>query len=131
MAFDIKIITPKGVYLEDRVDSLTVKFVSGYRTILTGHYPLVGSLDIAPMHMMKGNNTLYYSLNGGAISVEKERVVLVVNSIEGKNEIDIDRANASKERAEKRLAIKDQEIDLKRASISLAKALSRIKTYNS
>ncbi len=130
MAFDIVIITPKGIYLEDRVDSLTVKMTSGYRTILSGHYPLIGTLDIAPMHIKKGTNTLYYSLNGGALNVTKDKTILVVNSIESQDEIDIERANASKERALKRLNEKLEETDLKRASASLARALSRIKTFN-
>ena len=82
MALDLVIITPKGIYLEDRVDALTVKMTTGYRTILGGHYPLIGTLDIAPMHTTKGNNKMYYSLNGGAINVSKEKVTLIVNSIE-------------------------------------------------
>ena len=131
MAFNLVIITPKGVYLEERVDSLTVKMTSGYRTILSGHYPLVGTLDIAPMHIIKGTNTMYYSLAGGALNVTKEKVTIITNSIEAKEDIDIERANASKERAEKRLKEKLEETDLKRASASLARALARIKTYNS
>ena len=131
MALNLVIITPKGIYLEERVDALTVKMTSGYRTILGGHYPLIGTLAIAPMHITKGDNKMFYSVSGGALNVSKEKVTLITNAIEAKDDIDIDRANASKERAEKRLKEKLEETDLKRASASLARALSRIKTYNS
>ena len=130
MAFDLKIITPEGVYLEDRVDSLSVKLTTGYRTILTHHYPLVGTLDFAPMHIIKGKNTMYYSLHGGVIRVEKDIVTLITNSIEHKDDIDIKRAMDSKARAEKRLSERLDETDIKRAELSLKRALSRIKTYN-
>ncbi len=130
MAFNLLIITPKGVYLEDRVDSLTLKMVSGYRTILSSHYPLVGMLDVAPAYIKRGNNITHYSLNGGVLNITKEKVVVIASSIESQKEIDIERANKAKERAEHRIQEKDENLDLKRANAALARALSRIKTFN-
>ncbi len=129
MSFHLVIISPKGVYLDDNVDSLSVKLTSGYRTILSGHTPLIGALDYAPMHILKNNVTTYYSLNGGALNVTKDKVVLIVNSIESKDEIDILRAENAKKRAMDRLASKDPNIDIKRAEAALHRAISRIKTY--
>lgn len=131
MSFHLVIISPNGVYLDDNVDSLSVKLTSGYRTILSGHTPLIGSLDYSPMHIIKNNVTTYYSLNGGALNVTKEKVVLIVNSIESKDEIDIDRAQRAKQRAMDRIACKDPNIDIKRAEAALYRAISRIKTYES
>ena len=130
MAFDLRIITPEGTFLEDRVDSLTVKLTTGYRTILKGHYPLFGTLDFAPMHLMKGDNTMYYSLHGGVLRVNNDSVTIITSSIEHKNDIDLKRAMDSKARAEKRLSERLEETDIKRAELSLKRALSRIKTYN-
>lgn len=129
MSFHLVIISPKGVYLDDNVDSLSVKLTSGYRTILSGHTPLIGALDYAPMHTLKNNVTTYYSLNGGALNVTKDKVVLIVNSIESKDEIDILRAENAKKRAMDRLQSKDPNIDIKRAEAALYRAISRIKTY--
>lgn len=129
MAFNLLIITQKGIYLDDRVDSLTLKMVNGYRTILSNHYPLVGLVDVAPAYTKKGDNVIHYSINGGVINVGKEKVVVIANSVESQKEIDIERAKKAKERAENHLKSKDENIDMKRASAALARALSRIKTY--
>ena len=128
MAFNLLIITPKGTYLEDRVDSLTLKMVGGYRTILTNHYPLIGLVDVAPAYTKKGNNVIHYSLNGGLLNVTKDKVVVIANSIESQKEIDVERAKSAKVRAEERLKSKDENIDLKRANTALLRAISRIKT---
>ena len=126
MGFLLEIITPKGIYFNQEVDSLTVKLSSGYRTLLKGHAPLIGSLDYALMHFVKDGKVEEFALHGGAINVTKDKVSLVCNAIESKKEIDKDRALAAKERAEKRLKEKGSDIDLKRAQLALQRALVRL-----
>ena len=126
MGFLLQIITPRGVYFEKEVQSLTVKLGSGYRTLLAGHAPLIGSLAYAPMHFVKDGKLEEFAVHGGAINVTKEKVSLVCNAIENKKEIDKNRALAAKERAEKRLKDKDPNIDLKRAELALQRALVRL-----
>ena len=126
MGFSLQIITPRGVYFDQEVQSLTVKLSSGYRTILKGHAPLIGSLAYAPMHLIKDGKTEEFALHGGAINVTKEKVSLVCNAIERKSEIDLARAKKAKERAEKRLQEKDPNLDVKRAQLALQRALIRV-----
>jgi len=126
MGFLLQIITPKGIYFDKEVESLTVKLSSGYRTILKGHTPLIGSLAYAPMHLVMGGKTEEFALHGGALNVTKEKVSLVCNAIERKSEIDLARAKKAKERAEKRLQDKDPDIDVKRAQLALQRALIRV-----
>lgn len=130
MQFSIEIITPKGIYLTKKVDSLTIKLTSGYRTFLAGHLPLIGSLAYAPMHTISNGITDNYAVHGGAINVTKEKVIVICNAIEHAKDIDAARAKASKERAEKRLQGKDINIDIKRAQLSLQRALARLETVN-
>lgn len=130
MSFKIAIISPKGIYLEEEVDSLSVKLTSGYRTILTHHIPLIGALAYAPMHFVKGAKVEYFAIHGGAISVKDNKVSLIVNGIEAKKDIDIERAKEAKKRAENRLDNKnDINIDVERARHALLRAIARIKTY--
>lgn len=128
MDFFIEIITPRGIYLSEKVSSLTVKLTSGYRTFLAGHEALIGSLDYAPMHIIKNGVTNYYAIHGGAVNVTKEKITLLCNAIEHANDIDVARALESKERAEKRLSEKDENLDVKRARLALARALARLQT---
>lgn len=128
-SFNLEIITPKGLYFSDKVESLNIKLTSGYRTFLKGHIPLIGALDYAPMHLVKDGKTIYYAVHGGAINVQKEKITVICNSIERKDEIDIDRAKEAKARAEERINSKDPNIDIKRAKVALIRAIARIKTY--
>ena len=130
MGFLLEIVTPKGIYFSNEVDSLTIKLTSGYRTFLAGHIPLIGSLSYAPMHFSKEGKIEEFALHGGAINVTKEKVSVVSNAIESKKEIDQERALAAKERAEKRLKEKDPNIDIKRAQLALQRALVRLELAN-
>lgn len=131
MGFLLEIVTPRGVYFKKEVDSLTVKLTSGYRTILKGHTPLIGSLAYAPMHTISGGKVDNYALHGGAINVTKEKVTLIVNAVEHAKDIDVARAKAAKERAESRLSKKDPDLDIKRAQLALSRALVRIEVNSS
>ena len=126
MNFKLEIITPRGVYFNQEVSSLTVKLGSGYRTLLAGHAPLIGSLAYAPMHLIKDGKMEEFAIHGGAINVTREKVSLVCNAIERKSEIDAVRAQKAKERAEKRLKDKDPNLDIKRAELALKRALVRL-----
>ena len=126
MGFLLEIVTPRGVYLTKQVDSLTVKLTSGYRTILKGHAPLIGSLGYAPMHTITTGKVDNYAIHGGAINITKEKVTLIVNAVEHAKDIDAARAKAAKERAESRLSKKDPNLDIKRAQLALTRALVRL-----
>ena len=131
MSFQLVIISPRGVYLNKEVESLTVKLTSGYRTILSHHANLIGALAYAPMHFVEKGKTYQFAIHGGAISIKDNKVSLIVNAVEAKEEIDIKRAKDAKDRAEQLLAKKDTDIniDVKRAELALARAMARIKTY--
>ena len=60
---------------------------------------------------------------------QSDQANILTDAIEGRTEIDIERAQRSKERAERRLAKKDSKTNIKRAEIALAKAINRIYVY--
>ena len=71
------------------------------------------------------------AVSGGFIEVRKGKVVILAESAELPGEIDVDRAQASKERAERRLKDKQQaEVDFLRAEMALQRALNRIDVYH-
>ena len=126
MDFSLEIITPRGIYLSEKVTSLTIKLSSGYRTFLAGHTPLIGSLGYAIAHTVKNGKFDYYAIHGGAINVTKEKITVICNAIEHSKDIDVARAKASKARAEERIKSKDINIDVKRAELALSRALVRL-----
>lgn len=127
--FLLEVVTPeRKVYAQD-VNMIVVKGVSGELGILPNHIPMVTPLKIAPVAVKQGNKTEYIAVNGGFMEVRKDKVVILAESAEMPASIDVDRARAAKERAEKRLAeARKDEIDFRRAELALQRAMNRIDT---
>lgn len=130
MSFKLKVITPYGVFFEGDVDSLSICTTQGYLTILPNHIPLVTPLNIDTMSYKINKETHLCALAGGIMYVDKDETKIIANACEYKEDIDINRALAAKERAEKRLESKKENINILRAELALKKALNRIETYN-
>ncbi|MEF3305119.1 F0F1 ATP synthase subunit epsilon [Paenibacillus sp. GYB003] len=126
--FLLEVVTPeRKVYAQD-VNMIVVKGVAGELGILPNHIPLVTPLKIAPVTIKKGNATEYIAVNGGFMEVRKDKVVILAESAEFPGDIDVERARAAKERAEKRLSAKRDEVDFRRAELALQRAMNRIET---
>ncbi|MBR0294906.1 MAG: ATP synthase F1 subunit epsilon [Bacilli bacterium] len=130
--FKIRIVTPSGTYLTQSVDYLEVSAPHSVLGILTNHAPLVSTLIIAPLKTKVGNKTTYYAASSGIINVRKEETLILLDSIERVDEIDINRAIEAKKRAEEKLERaknNDHTIDVARAESALSRALNRINVY--
>ncbi|WP_261303441.1 F0F1 ATP synthase subunit epsilon [Paenibacillus andongensis] len=126
--FLLEIVTPERKVYAEQVNMVSVKGVEGELGILPNHIPLVTPLKIAPITVKKqGSKDEIIAVNGGFMEVRKDKVVILAESAELPEQIDIDRAKAAKERAEKRLAeTKQDNVDFKRAEAALQRALNRI-----
>ncbi len=125
--FPFKMVTPDGKMIERDVDLVHVQTLDGVIGILKGHTLLDAILDIAPLVLSTSSGEEIYALGGGILHVTKDGVLLLADSFEGINDIDVERATQSKLRAEKRLSSHDENIDIKRAEVSLKKAMNRIR----
>lgn len=127
--FLLEIVTPDRVVYSEQVNGVTVRGVEGELGILPGHIPFVTPLQIAPVVVKIGNDRQSFAVQGGFIEVRKEKVVILADSAEKANEIDLERAEAAKERAQTRLNAKGRqdEIDHRRAELALQRAMNRIK----
>ena len=79
---------------------------------------------------MEGNEYKDYAIAGGLLQFQNNEMRILTDAIEGREEIDIERARRAKERAENRLKKKDSRTNIKRAEVALAKAINRIKVYS-
>ena len=125
----IKIITPQGLYKESDVEAVHVRSVEGEMTILPHHTPLVAMLETCKLQLMNYGVYKNYALAGGMLHFQDDQAKILTDAIEGQEEIDIERAHRSKERAEQRLEKKDSGTNIKRAQVALAKAINRINVY--
>ncbi|WP_068777407.1 F0F1 ATP synthase subunit epsilon [Paenibacillus sp. FJAT-26967] len=125
--FLLEIVTPERIVYTQNVRMITVEGVDGQLGILPNHIPFVTPLKIAPASIkLENGKNESVALNGGFMEVRKDKVVILAESAELPSDIDIERAKAAKERAEKRLSGKKDEADFKRAELSLKRALTRI-----
>ena len=124
--FDFKIITPDGKMYTDKADLLTVKTSAGYIGIMNNHAPLEAICDVGELAIYNKNNVEYIALGGGLLHISKEETIILADSFETKEEIDLKRAEEAKKRAEDRLNNKGENLDVKRAELALKKALNRI-----
>jgi len=120
------IVTPERQLFSGPVDQVTVPSSQGYLGILPGHAPLLAELGIGNISYQTGGRTEYYFCSWGFAEVLPDRVVLLAQAAESASEIDLNRAEQAKSRAEKRLASKDPSLDFARAELALMKAISRL-----
>lgn len=131
--FLLEIVTPDHLAYSGEVDGLTVYGIEGALGILPGHIPFITPLQVAPISIKKGNEYSSIAVSGGFVEVRQDKVVVLAESAELEKEIDVERAVAAKERAERRLdAVKrnQADIDFQRAELSLKRAMNRIEVYS-
>lgn len=132
--FSFLIISPDGHHFEDEAELLNVRLTDGQIGILKNRAPLVGIIDVCLLEYLKDGKRDYLALGGGVLEVKDNKVLILADSFETKDQIDEKRAEEAKARAEKRIADykshKDPDIDLKRAEVALKKAINRLNLYN-
>lgn len=123
----VEIVTPEREVYSEQADFLVVPGVEGYLGILPMHAPIVAGIDIGIIKVIAGGKEIKFAVGGGFMEVNQDRVVLLADSAESSEEIDVNRAKAAQERAQQRLANRANDIDLARAEFALRRAMSRLK----
>ncbi len=129
--FHLDIYTPYGQYLSQEIDYLSVSSEEYKLGILAGHAELISTVTICEIEIEVDGQRTYYATSGGMIKVKDNQVDLILQTIESSEEIDLERAQAAKERAERRLAEPELEtLRQTRARLALARANNRINIKN-
>lgn len=122
----MSVVTPDGPVLEDTYEMVSCKAENGELGILPGHIPLVAPLAISAVRLKRDSSEDKLAINGGFLEVRPDKVTILAQSAEKPSDIDIARAEAAKERAEKRLNSNDDHIDRLRAELALRRAVNRL-----
>lgn len=125
MAFNLQIIAVDRVFFEGEVDKIILKGTEGELAVLPHHTPLTTTLAEGEIKIFLEDKTKKSaSLMGGFVKIGKDKTVILTEAAEWPGEIDVDRALAAKERAEKML--KDSNANQARAMAALRRALVRL-----
>ena len=125
-AIKLDIVTAERAVFSDDVDVLVVPGIEGQLGILPHHAPLVTMLQPGELRIKKEGTELRMAITGGFIEVRPERVIVLADAAEREEEIDVQRAEAAKRRAEEQLKERPQGIDSARVEAALRRALIRL-----
>lgn len=130
MGFRLRIITPQAVFFDKEIEMVKCRGVGGEFAILKNHIPYVTELVIAPVEILFHEERLELAMSGGYIYVEEDKTTIIANTAEWSHEIDVDRAQSARERAEERLRNMGADIDVQKAEVALKRATTRLTVAN-
>jgi F-type H+-transporting ATPase subunit epsilon len=122
----LEIVTPEQAVTHAQVDEIEIPGEEGYLGVLPGHTPMLVSLQVGELWFRQGQERTHLSIAFGFAEILPDRVIILAETAEQVEEIDITRAEASKKRAEDRLTSRTIEMDFERARIALLKSLVRL-----
>jgi F-type H+-transporting ATPase subunit epsilon len=120
----LDIVTPYGHIFTDEVDEVVASGSEGEFGVLPNHIPFLTTLKIGMLTYKKGSETGYFFVNWGYAEVGPDKVIILADSAERSEDIDVERARAMK-RAEERLK-QGEKIDHARATAALERAMTRV-----
>lgn len=124
--FILQIISPDRVFYEGEVKMVEMVTSEGEIGVLKGHIPMTNILKPGIINIYEEDTRKQAALHGGFVEILQEKVTVLAEIAEWPDEIDINRANEAKLRAERRLSEHGGGIDTLRAEAALKKALVRI-----
>lgn len=124
----LQVISPKGVVYDGECTMLEYNTTEGYVGVLPGHIAMTQILAPGKLaiYVEGKEQPIYAAVMSGVVTIMPDAVVLLTEIIELKENIDIERAKSSKERAEKRMEERLEGFDLTRAEASLERAKVRL-----
>ena len=126
-SFNLTIVTPDGVKFSGDAVSVLVRTQGGDVQILAYHTDYLAALGIgrAKIALPDGEERIA-SASGGFISVTDGNVSIACTTFEFSEEIDVKRAEAARENAERAISLAKSESELLCAKAKLARALARL-----
>ena len=124
--FKLTIVTPDREFFNEDVDMVEFNTTEGEIGIYKGHIPLTVIVKPGILTITQGDSVRNADLHAGFVQILPEEVTILAEIIEWPGEIDEERAEAAKERAESRLSGDKSSIDVARAEAALMRSIARI-----
>lgn len=122
----LEVVTPDKTVVKEEVDMVICPGTEGEFGVLPRHVSLLSSLKIGPLRYRVGGKDEKVFISGGFVDVNADSCSVLAESAEKAEDIDEARAQAAKERAEKRLEEHREDLDEVRAEAALKRALMRL-----
>jgi F-type H+-transporting ATPase subunit epsilon len=123
----LKITTHERVVFDEDVEEISSKSTEGSFGVLPGHIPFMCALDIGVTKVTKDGKVQNFTIMGGIFQLQGDEALILTQQAEKAEEINVERALEAKKRAMERLENEEDNLDVQRAEVALAKAFARIK----
>jgi len=124
----LDIVTAERVVFSEDVDVVVAPGVEGQLGILPHHAPLMTTLQPGELLVRQGGEEFSLAISGGFLEVRPDRVIVLADTAERAEEIDVARAEEAKRRAEESLLERRAPgIDAARVEAALRRSLARLK----
>ena len=122
----LQVICPDRIFYEGEVSMVELNTTEGEMGIYPRHIPLTSILSPGILTITEEGGLKNAALHSGFVQILPEKVTVMAEAAEWPEEIDLDRAEAARERAEERIRAKDTKTDIARAETALHRAIARI-----
>jgi len=123
----LEIVTAERTVFADDVSEVVAWGVEGQLGILPHHAPLMTMLQPGDLLIKKDDEEHYLAISGGFLEVRPDKVIILADACERAEEIDVERAEAARHRAEEILKTRPPEMDTAAAEAALRRSVARIK----
>jgi F-type H+-transporting ATPase subunit epsilon len=123
----LDIVTAEREVFSDEVDEVVACGIEGQMGILPHHAPLMTMLRPGELLIKRGGEEEYLAITGGFLEVRPDRIVILADACERSEEINVERAEAAKRRAEETLKTRPSGVDIVATEAALRRSLARLK----
>lgn len=129
--FRLQVISPDRIVYDDNVEMVELKTTEGEIGVYKGHIPLTAVLSPGVLRITEQSGIRKAALHNGFVEIFSDHVIILAESCEWPEEIDINRAREAQIRAERRLKSGGEGINTVRAEAALRRAITRINIVDS
>lgn len=126
--FSVEIVTPSKSFRFSDVHYLRLTGLDGKVGVMKNHAPAIMAVGVGELKIEDSSGKInYFATTSGFAEVLDNKSMILVETAESCDKINLERAKAAKERAEERIKNKNEKIDLVRAEMAFYRAINRIK----
>ena len=122
----LEVVTPDRSLVSQLVDEVQIPGAEGYFGVLPGHTPLLVTMNVGALWYRNGQQRSFLSIALGVAEVLPDRVTILAKVAECAEDIDVERAQLARQRAEERLTQRAVDSDGERARLSLLRSRTRL-----
>ncbi len=127
MVLRLEIVTAERLVYSDEVDMIIAPGIMGQLGILPHHAPLMTMLEPGELRLKKNGEETYMAISGGFLEVLHNKVIILADTAERAEEIDIAHTIEAKQRAQEQLQLRPPGADLIAAEAALRRSLAQLK----